>query len=52
MCSSKWELFSEFLEKGVIRRARLQAMFVPEDDVQLVAECCQSIAERPLPLTT
>lgn len=50
---SRWELFAEFLEKGVIRRARLQSLWVPrEDDVQLVAECCQSIANRPLPLTT
>jgi hypothetical protein len=50
---AQWEMFSEFLEKGVIRRARLQAMFVPRaDDVQIVAESCQSIALRPLPLTT
>jgi hypothetical protein len=50
---SNWELFSEFLEKGVIRRARLQAMFLPrEDDVQIAAECCQAIERRPLPLTT
>jgi hypothetical protein len=50
---AQWEMFSEFLEKGVIRRARLQAMFVPRaDDVQIVAESCQSIAQRPLPLTT
>ena len=50
---SRWELFGEFLEKGVIRRARLQSLFVPrEDDVQLAAEACQSIERRPLPLTT
>jgi len=50
---SQWELFAEFLEKGVVRRARLQSLFVPrENDVQLVAECCQAIANRPLPLTT
>ena len=50
---SRWELFGEFLEKGVIRRARLQSLFVPrEDDVQLAAEACQSIEGRPLPLTT
>ena len=49
----RWELFGEFLEKGVIRRARLQAMFLPrEDDVQLVAECGWEIESRPLPLTT
>ncbi|MGD9632450.1 MAG: hypothetical protein AB7G28_03640 [Pirellulales bacterium] len=51
--ASRWKLFAEFLEKGVIRRARLQAMFLPrEDDVQLAAECCQAIDRRPLPLTT
>jgi len=50
---SRWELFAEFLEKGVIRRARLQSMFVPrEEDVQLVAESCAAIESRPLPLTT
>ncbi len=50
---SRWELFAEFLEKGVIRRARLQSLFVPrENDVQLVAECCRAIESQPLPLTT
>jgi hypothetical protein len=50
---SHWELFAEFLEKGVIRRARLQSLFVPrENDVQLVAECCQAADKKPLPLTT
>lgn len=53
VATSRWELFSDFLEKGVIRRARLQAMFLPRDnDVQLAAECCQAIDRRPLPLTT
>ena len=50
---SHWELFAEFLEKGVIRRARLQSLFLPrENDVQLTAEACQAIEKRPLPLTT
>ena len=50
---SRWQLFGEFLEKGVIRRARLQSLFLPrENDVQLAAEACQSIERRPLPLTT
>jgi len=50
---SRWELFSEFLEKGVIRRARLQSLVVPqENDVQLVAERCQAIERGSLPLTT
>ena len=50
---SRWELFAEFLEKGVIRRARMQSIFLPrENDVQLAAEFCQAIERRPLPLTT
>ena len=49
---SQWELFAEFLEKGVIRRARLQSLWaLRENDVQLVAKCCQAIEQRPLPLT-
>jgi hypothetical protein len=48
-----WELFAEFLEKGVIRRARLQAAFLPrENDVELAAELCRGLESRPLPLTT
>jgi hypothetical protein len=50
---SDWELFAEFLEKGVIRRARLQAAFLPSaNDVALAAELCRSLESRPLPLTT
>jgi hypothetical protein len=49
----EWELFADFLEKGVIRRARLQSAFLPRaDDVQLAAACCEAIEQRPLPLTT
>jgi hypothetical protein len=52
-CRADWELFAEFLEKGVIRRARLQAAFLPrENDVQLAADLCRSLESRPLPLTT
>jgi hypothetical protein len=52
-CMARWELFSEFLEKGVIRRARVQSVFLPrEDDVHLAAKCCRMLASRPLPLTT
>jgi hypothetical protein len=52
-CQSCWELFAEFLEKGVIRRARLQSLFLlRENDVQLAADCCRAIERRPLPLTT
>ena len=50
---SRWELFAEFLEKGVIRRARLHSLFLPrENDVQLAAESCRTLQSRPLPLTT
>lgn len=52
-CRADWELFAEFLEKGVIRRERLQAAFLPrENDVQLAADLCRSLESRPLPLTT
>lgn len=52
-CDVRWELFAEFLEKGVIRRARLQSAFVPRDnDTACVAALCQEIERRPLPLTT
>jgi hypothetical protein len=53
MCESRWELFSEFLEKGVIRRARLQSAFVPRhNDAELAAAYSRQISARPLPLTT
>ena len=53
LCTSHWQLFADFLEKGVIRRARLQATFLPrENDVTLAAEFARSLASRPLPLTT
>ena len=52
-CQARWELIADFLEKGVIRRTRLQAAFLPrERDVQLAAACCRHFAARPLPLTT
>src|SRR3989304_1468889 len=48
---SRWRLFGEFLEKGVIWRARLQALLLPrEDDTTLAAECCRATDSRPLPL--
>ena len=47
-----WQLFSEFLEKGVIRRARVHAAILPrENDIELALECCAAIKESPLPLT-
>lgn len=51
-CSLKWTLFSEFMEKGVIRRARLVSAFLPrENDVELAATCCEAVERSPLPLT-
>jgi len=48
-----WRLFSEFLEKGVIRRARVHGAILPrENDVELAIECCRAIEQSPLPLTT
>ena len=48
-----WRLFSEFLEKGVIRRARVHGAILPrENDVELALECCRAIEQSPLPLTT
>jgi hypothetical protein len=50
---SRWQLFAEFLEKGVIRRARVQAAFFPrEGDVARAAAFCRAVEKRPLPLTT
>jgi hypothetical protein len=52
-CYARWELFSHFLEKGVIRRARLQAVVLPrENDVELALRCCRQLENAPLPLTT
>jgi hypothetical protein len=49
---AKWTLFSEFMEKGVIRRARLVGVFLPrENDVELAAACCKAVERSPLPLT-
>jgi hypothetical protein len=48
----EWRLFAEFLEKGVIRRARIHSALVPrENDVELAIECCAAIEQSPLPLT-
>jgi hypothetical protein len=50
---SEWELFGEFLEKGVIRRARLQAAVVARaNDLELAAACCGALGRVALPLTT
>jgi hypothetical protein len=48
-----WHLFAEFLEKGVIRRARVHAALLPrENDLELALECCRAVEHVPLPLTT
>jgi hypothetical protein len=48
-----WAVFGEFLEKGVIRRTRLQSAFVRrKDDVQIAAACCNAMEQSSLPLTT
>jgi hypothetical protein len=50
---TEWHLFADFLEKGVIRKARLQSAFLPrQNDVQLSLICCAATERRPLPLTT
>nr|ALS90124.1 MetaGeneMark_Unknown Function [uncultured bacterium] len=52
-CSVRWDLFADFLEKGVIRRSRVQCAFVQrKNDVELAAACCEAFESRPLPLTT
>jgi hypothetical protein len=49
----EWRLFAEFLEKGVIRRARVHAAIVPrENDVEIAGACCKAIDRLELPLTT
>jgi hypothetical protein len=49
----EWELFSEFLEKGVIRRARLHSALLPrENDLEIAAACCHAVQQSSLPLTT
>lgn len=51
--STRWQLFAEFLEKGVIRRARCHVAFLPrEQDIGLATAVCRAFERRPLPLTT
>jgi hypothetical protein len=48
-----WELFADFLEKGVICRARLYGVFLPRaNDRELAVAYFDAITKRPLPLTT
>jgi hypothetical protein len=50
---AEWHVFADFLEKGVIRKARFHCAFVPaEDDVRSAIVFCAAEARRPLPLTT
>jgi hypothetical protein len=52
-CHTAWSLFADFLEKGVIWRARLQSLLLSRNnDVALARACCREIDQRPLPLTT
>jgi hypothetical protein len=49
---TRWSLFAEFLEKGVIRRARVHSAFVSRDnDVELARGFCEAVARESLPLT-
>jgi hypothetical protein len=49
----QWELFAEFLEKGVIRRATLYCAWLNrENDLPIAAACCDAMTRGPLPLTT
>jgi hypothetical protein len=49
---SNWQLFAHFLEKGVIRRARILSVVLPrENDIAAAASCCERFAVSPLPLT-
>lgn len=50
---AEWQLFADFLEKGVIRRARVQAALLPrQNDLELALECCKAMEQCALPLTT
>lgn len=52
-CKARWDLIQEFMEKGVIRRTRLDSAFLPRNrDAEIAADCCRRLAARPLPLTT
>ena len=47
-----WQLLGQFLEKGVIRRARMQAAWLlREDDERAATKCYQAFAMSEAPLT-
>ena len=51
--STAWKLLGQFLEKGVIRRARMQAALLPRhDDVNLAVDCCSEFTASEIPLST
>jgi hypothetical protein len=53
ICRVSWELFAEFLEKGVIRRSRLHSTFVERsNDLEIAGACRDAIERSALPLTT
>jgi len=50
---AEWRLFADFLEKGVIRRARAHGALVPrKNDVEIAVACCEAAVRLELPLTT
>lgn len=50
--SANWRVFGQFLEKGVIRRARISGVLLPrEDDIGTAAEAFQQFAESEAVLT-
>lgn len=50
---TQWDFFAEFLEKGVIRSARLfGGLLHRESDVEIATNCCQAILQASPPLTT
>ena len=49
----EWRLFADFLEKGVIRRARVHSAVLPrENDIECAVACCEASERLQLPLTT
>lgn len=48
---SHWRLFARFLEKGVIRRARLAGALLPSGGAEAAAHWRQAFVDQPTPLT-
>jgi len=50
--ASRFHLFDDHLEKGVIRRARLRAVVLPRaDDIAMATACYHSFLQSAIPLT-